>query len=93
MNFTNTLSDPIMKEVFTKGILQYNLRICRVTPLPNPKSKKDGIYTVAYKTAQLWSTLPVAIIICYLWIYSNQKQETGIVVKASAISVKFLLVV
>ena len=93
MNFTNTLSDPIMKEVFTKGILQYNLRICRVTLLPNPKSKKDGIYTVAYKTAQLSSTLPVGIIICYRWIYSNQKQETGIVVKASAISVKFLLVV
>ena len=47
-----------MKEIFTKGILQYNLRICRVTLLANPKSKKDVIDTVAYKTAQLGSTLP-----------------------------------
>ena len=47
-----------MKEVFTKGILQYNLRICRATLLANPKSKKDSIDTVAYKTAQLWSMLP-----------------------------------
>ena len=32
------LSAPIMKEVFTKR-LKYNLRNCRVTLLPNPKTK------------------------------------------------------
>ena len=48
---------PIMKEVFTKRLLKYNLRNCRVTLLPNPKTKKYGTDTIAYKAAQLWSTL------------------------------------
>ena len=29
-----------------------------VTLLPNPKTKKYGTDTVAYKVSQLWSTLP-----------------------------------
>ena len=33
-------SDPLIKEVFTKRILNYNLRSCRVNLLPNPKTKK-----------------------------------------------------
>ena len=49
---------PIMKEVFRKRIHKYNLRNCRVTLLLNPKTKKYGIDTVAYKATQLWSTLP-----------------------------------
>ena len=52
------LSAPIMKEVFTKRILKYNLRNCRENLLPNPKTKKYGTDTVAYKASQLWSTLP-----------------------------------
>ena len=52
------LSGPIMKEVFTKRILKYNLRNCRETLLPNSKTKKYGTDTVAYKASQLWSTLP-----------------------------------
>ena len=52
------LSGPIMKEVFTKRILKYNLRNCRETLLPNSKTKKYGTDTLAYKTSQLWSTLP-----------------------------------
>ena len=52
------LSTPIMKEGFTKRILKYNLRNCRETLLPNPKTKKYGTDTVAYKASQLWSTLP-----------------------------------
>ena len=52
------LSAPIMKEVFTNRIFKYNLRNCRETLLPNPKTKKYGTDTVAYKTSQLWSTLP-----------------------------------
>ena len=51
------LSAPIMKEVFTKRILKYNLRNCRENLLPNPKTKKYGTDTVAYKASQLWSTL------------------------------------
>ena len=47
---------PIMK-VFTKRILKYNLQNCRGTLLSNPKTKKCGTDTIAYKTAQLWSTL------------------------------------
>ena len=52
------LSAPIMKEVFTKSLLKYNLQNCRVTHLPNPKTKKYGTDTILYKAAQLWSTLP-----------------------------------
>ena len=52
------LSAPIMKEVFTKRLLNYNLRNCRVTLLPNPKTKKYSTGKIAYKAAQLWSTLP-----------------------------------
>ena len=51
------LSAPIMKEVFTKRVLKYNLRNSRQTLLPNPKTKKYGTDTVAYKASQLWSTL------------------------------------
>ena len=47
------LSAPIMKDVFTKNILKYNLRNRRVKFLPNPKIKKYGTDAVAYKTAQL----------------------------------------
>ena len=52
-------SVPIMKEVLTKTTLKYNLRSCRVVLLPNSKTKqrKYGTDTVAYKDAQLWSTL------------------------------------
>ena len=51
------LSAPIMKEVFTKIILKYNLRNCKETLLPNPKTKKYGTDTVTCKASQLWSTL------------------------------------
>ena len=34
------LSAAIMKEVFTKRILKYNLQYCREISLPNPKTKK-----------------------------------------------------
>ena len=52
------LSAPIMKEVFTKKILKYNLRNCRQTLLQNPKTKKYGTDMVAYKASQLLNTLP-----------------------------------
>ena len=51
-------SAPIMKEVFTKRILKFNLQNCRENLLSNPKTKKYGTDTVAYKASQLWSTLP-----------------------------------
>ena len=47
-----------MKEVFTKVILKNNLRNCRVTLLPNPKTKKYGADTIAYKAVHLWNTPP-----------------------------------
>ena len=52
------LSAPIMKEVFTKRLLKYNLRNCRATVLPNPKTKKYGTDMIPWKAAQLWSKLP-----------------------------------
>ena len=52
------LSAPIMKDVFKKRLLDYDLWSCRATLLPNPKTKKHGTDTITYKTAQLWSTLP-----------------------------------
>ena len=43
---------------FYKKTPKYKLRNCRVTLLQNPKIKKYGTDTIAYKAAQLWSTLP-----------------------------------
>ena len=77
------LSAPIMKEVFTKRILKYNLRNCRETLLPNPKTKKYGTDRIAYKAAQL-------AIVRFIQI---RNKKTGIVVTAPAISVKFWLMV
>ena len=51
------LSASIMKKVFTNRPLKYNIRNCRVTLLSNPKTKKYGTDTIAYKAAQIWSTL------------------------------------
>ena len=51
------LSAAIMKEVFTERLLQYNFRNCKLTLLPNPKTKKYGTNTVAYEASQLWSML------------------------------------
>ena len=41
------LSAPMMKEVYIKRILKYNLRDWREIILPNPKTKKYGTDTVA----------------------------------------------
>ena len=49
---------PHNERSFYKRILKYNLLSCRVTLLTNPKTKKYGTDTVAYKATQLWSTLP-----------------------------------
>ena len=43
------LSAPVMKEVFTKRIVKYNLRNCRVTLLAYSKTEKYGNDTVAYQ--------------------------------------------
>ena len=51
-------SAPTIKVKFTKRIIKYNLRNCRQTLLPNPKTKKYGTDAVAYKAFQIWSTLP-----------------------------------
>ena len=45
------LSAPIIKETFIKRIVKYNLRNCRVTFLPNPKTKKLG-YKVEKSTSK-----------------------------------------
>ena len=47
------LSAPIMKEVFTDKLLNYNLRNCRVTLLANPKTKKYDTDAIAYKATRL----------------------------------------
>ena len=57
-NYLYSLSVPIMKEVFAKRLLKYNLQNCRVTLLPNPKTLKYGTDKIAYKAAKLWSTPP-----------------------------------
>ena len=54
------LSAPIMK-VLINRILKYDLRNCRATLLRNPKTKKSGTDTIAYKTVQLWTMLPTKL--------------------------------
>ena len=87
-----SLSVPIMKEVFAKRILKYNLRSCRVTLFSNPKTKKYGIDTVVYKAVQFWSTLPTRYENLLPLDLFKSEIKTGIVVTAPAISVEFLLV-
>ena len=48
-----------MKEVFTKIFLKYKLSSCRVTLLPNPKTKKYGTDTVAYISVRSGATSEV----------------------------------
>ena len=48
---------PLMKGVFTKIVIKYNLQSCRVTFLSNSKTKKYGIDTVVYKATQIWNML------------------------------------
>ena len=59
IQFYKYLDGLIMKEVFTKRLLKYNLQNCRATFLSNPKTKKYSSGTVVYKAAQPWSTLPI----------------------------------
>ena len=40
------LSAAIMKKVFTKRLLKYNLRNCGANYLPKPKTKKYGLYVL-----------------------------------------------
>ena len=56
--YLNGLSALILNDAFTKIMLKYNIRSCRITLLSNPKSKNYGTGFVAYKAAQIWSTLP-----------------------------------
>ena len=89
------LSAAIMKEFFTERLLQYNLRNCRLTLLPNPKTKKYGTNTVAYEASQLWSTLLTRYKnLPSLDLFKSEiKNWQKIVVTAPAISVEFLLMV
>ena len=84
------LSAPLIKEIFRKMLVKYNLRNCRVAILPNPKTKKSGTDMIAYKAAQLWSTLPT--------MYNNlrsldlfKSKKAGIIVISPATFVQFLL--
>ena len=86
------LSAPLIKEIFRKMLVKYNLRNCRVAILPNPKTKKSGTDMIAYKAAQLWSTLPTR--------YNNlrsldlfKSKKAGIIVISPATFVQFLLIV
>ena len=49
---------PHHKQIYAKKILNYNLLKSRVILLQNLKTEKNGAYMVAYKAAQLRSTLP-----------------------------------
>ena len=60
-----SLSAPIMKEILTKRLLNYKLRNCTVTLLPNPKTKKHGTDTIASKAVQPWSGYQQGIKICH----------------------------
>ena len=46
---------PIMNETFTKFFIEYDFPICRVTLLPNFKTKKYGKDCVVYENYQIKS--------------------------------------
>ena len=86
------LSAPLIKKVFRKMLVKYNLRNCRVAILPNPKTKKSGTDMIAYKAAQLWSTLPRRYYsLRSLDLFKSKK--AGIIVIFRARFVQFLLIV
>ena len=62
------LSASIMKEVFTKRILEYHLRSCRVTLLPNLEVKK---YSQLIRLPNYKTTLEYATSECFLLIKSQ----------------------
>ena len=86
------LSAPLIKKVFRKMLVKYNLRNCRVAILPNPKTKKSGTDMIAYKAAQLWSTLPRRYYNLRSFDLFKSK-KAGIIVIFRATFVQFLLIV
>ena len=65
--FLYGLSASIRKEVFTKRILEYHLRSCRVTLLPNLEVKK---YSQLIRLPNYKTTLEYATSECFLQIKS-----------------------
>ena len=56
--YINGLSPDLMNDVFTLRENKYNLRNFNIFKSENPRTNKYGLETIAYRSGQLWNTLP-----------------------------------
>ena len=59
--FLNSLSPPIMNEVFQINEYPYNLRNPRILVSKHKSTIKYGIDTIAYKGSQIWQDIPLEV--------------------------------
>ena len=57
----NGLSPDIMSDMFKLRENTYNLRSFRIFKSQNPRTKKFGLDTIAYRASQLWKNVPEEI--------------------------------
>ena len=56
--YLNGLCPDLMNDVFILGENAYNLRSFHIFKSENPKSNKYGLDSIAYRSSQLWNTVP-----------------------------------
>ena len=59
--YLNGLSPDIMSDIFKLRENTYNLRNFHIFESQNPRTKKFGLDSIAYRTSQLWKNVPEEI--------------------------------
>ena len=59
--YLNGLSPDIMSDIFKLRENTYNLRTFHIFESQNPKTKKFGLDSIAYRASQLWKNVPEEI--------------------------------
>ena len=59
--FSNSLSPPIMNEVFQTNDCPYDLRNPRIQTSKHKSTVKYGINTIAFKGPRIWQNIPLEI--------------------------------
>ena len=59
--YLNGLSPDIMSDIFNLRENTYNLRNVHIFESQNPRTKKFGLDSIAYRASQLWKNVPEEI--------------------------------
>ena len=59
--YLNDLSSDIMSDIFKPRENTYNLRNVHIFESENPRTKKFGLDSIAYRASQLWKNVPEEI--------------------------------